>query len=542
MHASPHVAVVGGGVAGLVAARELALAGARVTVFEAERELGGRLRATDLAGAQFDMGAEAFATRGGAVAGLLSELGLSEHIVQPAAAGAWVVGAGGALPLPPGGALGIPARPLSAAARRHLGVPGAIRAALEPLLPRLRNLPADTTVAALVRRRAGSRVLDRLVRPITLGVYSTGPEQLRLSAVPGLQAAVARTGSLVRGARELRDASLAAGGAVASLAGGMTTLVAELRADLERLGVEMRVGVRVASLATGPAAGAAAGTAAATGVGSVEGAQWILADDTGELVTRCDGVVLAVPEAAANALIGSLRTDADAAQSTAPLAAQDPPAEHAIEVIALAVADARLDAAPRGTGALVAARAGAGAGSDAGSGAGTGEPIAAKALTHVTAKWPDRAGHVAPGTHVLRLSYGRAGLAPETAGLSDDEAVALARRDASAILGIAIAPEHIVDWARQPWHVGAPPGPTPRIAAPAGIALAGDWVFGTGLASVIPGARAAATELLRALDRGDSAASHRAPPHGAVPHGVVPRTDPHQRTTASTPEGPVSPA
>ncbi|KUF08536.1 hypothetical protein AUL38_00005, partial [Leucobacter sp. G161] len=82
-------------------------------------------------------------------------------------------------------------------------------------------------------------------------------------------------------------------------------------------------------------------------------------------------------------------------------------------------------------------------------------------------------------------------------------------------LGIAIAPEHIVDWARQPWHVGAPPGPTPRIAAPAGIALAGDWVFGTGLASVIPGARAAATELLRALD----------------PH-----------PTASTPESPVSPA
>lgn len=366
---------------------------------------------------------------------------------------------------------------------------------MEPLLPRLRRLPADTTVASLVRRRAGSRVLDRLVRPITLGVYSTGPEQLRLAAVPGLRDAVVRTGSLVRAARELRDASRAAGGAVASLTGGMVTLVSALRADLARLGVEVRVGVQVASIAEGAA----------------DGERWILTDAAGAATARCDGVVLALPEPAACALGGSLRGGLGAAQ----LSAEDAPAQHAIEVIALAVADARLDAAPRGTGALVSPEQ------------GSGGQISAKALTHVTAKWPDRAARVAPGTHVLRLSYGRAGLTPETAGLSDDAALALACRDASAILGIAIAPASVVDWARQPWHVGAPPGPEPRLTAPAGIALAGDWVFGTGLASVIPGARAAASELLRALDIGDSAA---------------PRTDPHTRITASTPESPVSQA
>ncbi|MBP6685497.1 MAG: FAD-dependent oxidoreductase, partial [Leucobacter sp.] len=249
MSASPHVAVVGGGVAGLVAAREFARGGARVTLLEAERQLGGRIRATELAGAPFDMGAEAFATRGGAVASLLAELGLAERVVSPATAGAWVIGADGPLPLPPGGALGIPGRPLGAAARRHLGMLGAIRAAIEPLLPRLRDLPTDTTVAALVRRRVGPRVCDRLVRPIALGVYSAAPEQLRLAAVPGLQAAIARTGSLVLAARELRDTSQAAGGAVASLSGGMTTLVDALRADVARAGVDVRVGVHVASLA-----------------------------------------------------------------------------------------------------------------------------------------------------------------------------------------------------------------------------------------------------------------------------------------------------
>lgn len=543
------VAVVGGGIAGLVAARELALGGASVTLLEREAVLGGRIRAATLAGSTFDVGAEAFATRGGAVAELIAELGIAERVVHPAPAGAWVVTDAGSLPMPPGGAVGIPARPMAAAARKHLGIGGALRAALEPLLPRERDVADSTTIAELVRRRVGARVLDRLVRPVTLGVYSAEPERLPLSAVPGLRAAYARTGSLVRAARELRDANVAAGGAVASLAGGMIALVDALAADLDRLGVTVRTGVDVAVLEAARDSEAAAGVPTA--------AEWELRDGGDAVLARSAAVVLAVPEPVACALLSSAGPAAPAAA-----AAAQPPIQHDIEVIAIAIADARLDTAPRGTGALVAPGAG----------------IAAKALTHVTAKWPDRAALVAPGTHILRLSYGRAGHPPETAALDDREALALACADASRILGLGpgngdgsglatgdgdgkgrgIDPDQVLDSVRQRWSVGAPPGPQPRLRAPSGIALVGDWVSGTGLASVIPGARAAAAALLgrqgpAAPATATSAAAPSAsaePAAGAAPASAAAHTVPlaTEATTAphaaplTNPESPVSPA
>lgn len=550
VHPGTAVAVVGGGIAGLVAARELALGGARVTLLEREAVLGGRIRAATLAGTTFDVGAEAFATRGGAVAELIAELGIAERVVHPAPAGAWVVTDAGSLPLPPGGAVGIPARPMAASVRKHLGTGGALRAALEPLLPRERDVADSTTIAELVRRRAGARVLDRLVRPVTLGVYSAEPERLPLSAVPGLRAAYARTGSLVRAARDLRDANVAAGGAVASLAGGMIALVDALAADLDRLGVTVRTGVDVAVLAAARDNGAAAGVPAV--------AEWELRDGSDAVLARSAAVVLAVPEPVACALLSS----AGPAAAAAAAAAARPPSQHDIEVIAIAIADARLDTAPRGTGALVAPGAG----------------IAAKALTHVTAKWPDRAARVAQGTHVLRLSYGRAGLPPETAALDDRGALALACADASRILGLGLGnghgsglatrdgdgkgrgidPDQVLDSVRQRWSVGAPPGPQPRLRAPSGIALVGDWVSGTGLASVIPGARAAAATLLgRRGPAAPATATSAAEPAAAaapvtsaapataaahpVPLATEATTAPHA-APLTNPESPVSPA
>lgn len=459
--ATPRVVVVGGGVAGLTAARELAVAGARVTVLERDDRLGGRVYAAPLAGGAFDVGAEAFATRGGEVEGFLSELGLAGQIVRPAPLGSWIVGASGAMPLPPGGALGIPARPLSGRVVAHIGVRGALRAAAEPLRRRDTEHTATTTVGELVRRRLGARVLDTLVRPIALGVYSTDPDRLLVSAVPGLAAAYDRTGSLVRAAAQLRAASSAAGGQVAALAGGMTPLVDALVADVLKCGGVIRTGTRVAELARGI-------SDTPSQPGRPVAPQWTLRDEVGKTLERADAVLLAVPEPVAAALCG---------------AQQQPPAQHDIEVVALAIADPRLDAAPRGTGALVT----------------DGLGIAAKALTHVTAKWPDRAELAGPGTHIVRLSYGRVGRPPETAALADADALRLACSDATDILGVDVAPERVRDWARQRWAVGTPPGPDPRFTPPAGIALAGDWVMGTGLASVIPCARSAARTLLASL-------------------------------------------
>lgn len=51
------VAVVGGGVTGLVAARRLALHGSRVVLLEHSDRLGGQIRTLHIAGRHVDVGA-----------------------------------------------------------------------------------------------------------------------------------------------------------------------------------------------------------------------------------------------------------------------------------------------------------------------------------------------------------------------------------------------------------------------------------------------------------------------------------------------------
>ncbi|WP_433675790.1 protoporphyrinogen/coproporphyrinogen oxidase [Microbacterium gorillae] len=492
------VVVIGGGIAGMVSAWELARSGARVVLLEAGDELGGRVRRENIDDVTLDIGAESFATRGGAVAALLTELGMADEIVHPASLGSWVVtsDAARAVPLPPAGTIGIPATPLSWSTVRALGVAGAMRAAIEPLLPP--SIGRSGALDDVIRARLGARVLDRLVRPVVLGIHSTDPADMTVRSIPGLAEAYARRGSLILAARDLRASRTAAGGAVAGLRGGMASLVSRLREELDLLGVAVHTGTRVIAVrrdAEGPGGVIEPGSATSDPEGGPlrlaslaqepggglasrllseplgetkcpqEPGLWRILTEDAEL--RADAVVLAVPEHIAAPLLGR---------------ANATPAE--VEVVALLIDDARLDAAPRGTGVLIAESAGA-------------SVITAKALTHVTAKWPERA----TGPHVLRLSYGRLGRAPETLGLDDAMTTALALADASRILDIALAPSSVRGMRRRVWtNVSGSPDTTAD-ALPPGLALAGDWVSGTGLASVIPGARRAAADTLAALHR-----------------------------------------
>ncbi len=200
------VVVVGGGVSGLIAARECAKVGLQVTVLEASDVFGGVLRTAEVGGIVLDVGAESYATRGGIVRGLLGELGLADAVVTPNPAGAWVAGVPGvgAAPLPKGGVLGIPDNPFDPAVRRIIGWSGAWRAYVDRLRPPL-TIGHTLSLGKLVRSRLGARVLDRLVAPVTSGVYSARPDDIDVDlAAPGLNAALTRTGSLTGAVAELR--------------------------------------------------------------------------------------------------------------------------------------------------------------------------------------------------------------------------------------------------------------------------------------------------------------------------------------------------
>lgn len=466
---APIVAVIGGGIAGLVAAWELAQQDFQVHLYERENYLGGRIRQSEILGDSYDLGAESFATREGKVTALLEALGLSDEIESPNQLQSWVVNPDCAAPLPRTGILGIPIAPLRTETRRILGLFGALRAAIEPLLPPTYGRKART-VAELVRLRFGSKVLTRLVAPVTRGVYSTDPAMLAVAAVPGFEQARQSHRSLTTAAKKLRQSTQSAGGAVAGLRGGMGRLVEELTQQLLSLEVTIYKKTTVTSVVD-----TAAGLRLEVDGHTHSGPATVLA------------VVVTVPD------VRVLPSDEEHVTAVGGQAASVQTQPAMIEVVAMLLDNAALTSAPRGTGALVASETGH-----------AEFPIRAKALTHSSAKWQWLAKQLPENRHLIRLSYGEhrqsadPTRAAPTLGMSDAEVLHLACQDATRIFGLPIQTDQVLDIARQAFSL------QPRDAVSngtgrdsnetSGVFHAGEWVSGTGLASVIPVARSAARE------------------------------------------------
>ncbi|GAA3891083.1 protoporphyrinogen oxidase [Leifsonia kafniensis] len=521
------VVVIGGGVAGLVAARECAHIGLTVTIIEATDAVGGAVASHEVAGLTLDSGAESFAVRRGSVADFVAGLGLTEQIVAPNSAGAWLclpadrrtkksaarsgqadghasatapAGSGVlCVPLPKTGVLGIPASPLADDVRRVIGWGGAWRAYLDRVMPVLK-IGREESLGDLVEKRMGRRVLERLVEPVASGVYSAAAADLEVDVVaPGLNAALTTTGSLSGAVLALRSAA-PAGSAVGGLRGGMSSLVTALVADLQHFGAEIVTNQTVTQLAragtdekpswtvtTGASAppekahsdeAPVPGAVPGTGADAVADAATAPTTAT-TLYSRF--VIVATPGASALELLAPLGED------FAALTELDWPHPAAVELATLVIDAPALDAQPRGTGVLVAA----------------GTPgVSAKALTHVSAKWDWVAEAAGPGRHVVRLSYGRFNEANPADALSDAEFQALAVRDASIILGVDLDPAAVRGFARTPWRNALSPatlGARDRnrqvrevVEAVPGLEVTGAWLAGTGLASVIPDALTAA--------------------------------------------------
>jgi len=453
------VVVVGGGVAGLVAARDLAKNGAHVVLVEGSGVLGGMVRRHTVAGLDLDMAADSFATRNDAVGQLAVELGLGNEVTAPDPRGAWLMTRrGDTHPIPQTGLLGIPGTPMAADVLAVVGQRAALRAQMDSLLPSLVGAKASS-LGELVRRRMGEQVLDDLVVPIVAGVHSTHPDHLDPDRVaPGLRAALLREGSLARAVLALR-ARAAAGSAVQGIRGGIVRLVDELVADMETYRVDVRLHTR----------------ATAVEQHAVE-------------VVSADG--------------GTERLVAEHVLASTPDPARTTPAERTgIELVTLVVDQSELDAAPRGTGMLVHPDA---------------HGVAAKAITHATVKWPWLA-EAAAGKHVLRLSYATTSNATRDAdatGATDatgdadatggaavatslqvdphDAVGTRAARDATALLGVPIDQGAVVGAARVLWN-----GPDRTAAGLAeGVVGIGEASTGRGLAGIVASARSAAGRIL----------------------------------------------
>lgn len=442
------VAVIGGGVAGLLVARAEVLAGRSVILLESSDRMGGALASADIAGIEMDTGAESFASRGAAVSTLIHVLGLEQ--VAPSSAGAWLMRDGRAHPLPAVGVMGIPGSPLADDVRAILGTRAAVRAWADRLIPEL-TIGREKNLAELVRRRMGSDALDALVRPIVENVYGLRPEDAEVDAVvPGLNGALTATGSLSSAVLRLR-ASAPAGSAVAGVQGGVHRIAEALAADLLRFGVDLRT------------------QAAVTSVDYRPGGWRIRAHDE---VIDAARVAVATDGFTARALLRPILSDAIGPESEWPVGRNSTVVSLAVEGVGA------LDAAPRGSGVLVA---------DPGDGA--------TALTHSSAKWPWLQARLPAGQHQLRVSYRTA----------DEVPIERAVSDAARLLDVALPARAVVDAARTTWRqdaARATSGLSGRlatlsdaVAAVPDLGVTGAWIAGAGLASVVSHAQAEAARL-----------------------------------------------
>jgi protoporphyrinogen/coproporphyrinogen III oxidase len=203
-----HIVVIGGGITGLTAAYELlkrcSVTGRKVevTLIEKQPTLGGSIQTVRRDGFIREKGPDAFLSRKPGAVRLSRELGLEHEWVgvNPAAAKSFIYMGSRLHPLPEGLAMGIPTRVRPFISTPLLSPLAKARAAFDFLLPRRREAAGDESLGALISRRLGSEVADRLVGPILAGIYAGDLHQLSTAATfPQLQQMEARHRSIILG-------------------------------------------------------------------------------------------------------------------------------------------------------------------------------------------------------------------------------------------------------------------------------------------------------------------------------------------------------
>lgn len=462
----PVVAVIGGGIAGLVALHHLARShSVDVTLHELSASLGGKIRTGWLGDREVlaELGPDGFVTHGSVIPALCETLGITTGLVPAARRPVRLWSRGRLRPLPSGLSMGIPVRPLSLVRSGVLNPIELARAALDLILPRGR-LDHDLSVAALVAPRLGRGALDRLVEPLLGGVYAGTATSLGADSVlPGLRPRLRARRSLIRA---LREGAPPAAPGMATLRGGLGTLVDALASDARRHGARIELESPVTGLRR-------------AGDGYV-----LLAGERS--LGRARAVVVALPAGAAAAILGPLVPPASRLGQVgyAPVA-----------VVSLLYPADAFSRSPAGSGFLVP----------------RADHRLLRACTWTGVKWPHLARE---GVVSARCSVGSVA-DPGPLALGDAELAGRVHQELQAAVGVGRPPRHrvVTRWEQAIPQYGPGHGElVERVerSLPAGIVLAGAAYHGVGLSACARSAGEASARVLAHLDGGRTAASARA--------------------------------
>ena len=483
------IAIVGGGMAGLGAARVLEDARAADPavdwhLYEDESRFGGKVHTVRRDGFVVEGGPDSAIIEKHWPITMARRLGIGDRFEDSneGIRKSFVFTRGRLHELPEGIILMVPTRMVPFALSSLMSWPGKIRMGMDLVLPRggaarggVDN--GDESLGDFVRRRLGKEALARIAEPIVAGIHAGDPEQMSVRATFPMFLEMEQTHrSLILAMlkrRKARQKAAAAGGGPGGgagaprPAGGPRSYFYSFKGGLQDLSDAM-----VASL---PAerlhGGVAVKTMTACGAGS--GAYALQLADGTRVVA--DAVVLATPAWASGELL----------RPVAPLPAAG---LSSIEYVTTATASLAFRADQvghdlKGFG-FVVPRA---------------EDRPVMATTWSSSKFPGRA----PGGHVLLRSFlGRAGR-EAAAQLDDDEMAKVVRGELREIMGIAAEPEfvQVFRWPRgmpqyRVGHVQLVEKIEAGVARVPGVELAGGAYHGIGIGDCLREGAAAAERAL----------------------------------------------
>ena len=234
------VAVIGGGISGLVTGYRLARAGAEVRVLEADRRIGGVIRSQTREDGLLELGPFSVMVRSTEFQDLLDELELEPVTIDAGRSRRRYVQIDGELRLLPGSVPGLLCSNL-------LSLRGRADLVRSVLSDRMRGGEAESNLHEFGARRFGSQFADRVVGPGTMGIFGAEARELETEAcLPGVhrQDGLSRTTiGLIRTLQ--RNAASGPPRRLMSLDGGLSSLVDRLAS---RLGDSVSTGTRVSRI------------------------------------------------------------------------------------------------------------------------------------------------------------------------------------------------------------------------------------------------------------------------------------------------------
>lgn len=239
------VVVIGGGLSGLVTAHSILHEAAsramnvELSLWEAAPRFGGKIGTVHRGGYRCEIGPNGFLDNTPQTLELVERIGLTGRLLPSSdAARRRFIFSGGRLRQ-------LPESPLSFFRSDLMTLPGRMRIVGEYFVPGRKDYGngEDETVASFIRRRLGKEALEKLIDPMTSGIYAGDPERMSMaSCFPRIVALERNYGGLIRGmlargkeakkAGEKGPSNAGPGGTLTSFAEGLQELIDTLAGTL----------------------------------------------------------------------------------------------------------------------------------------------------------------------------------------------------------------------------------------------------------------------------------------------------------------------